>query len=240
MNIKLKCLLLDDELPSLTYLKSLCEQIPDLDVVRAFNSSKELLKELPNLTFDLLISDIEMPEINGIQLARLLQGKSVIFTTAYTEYAIDAFDMNAVDYLKKPLKLERLKQAIAKARQLQHLAASPQKNYIQLNTARGKTLLYFDQIAYIQTSNLDSRDKVVRLLNGMEMTLKNISFKKLGELLPATLFCQINKKELLALSVINSFSHDEIISNIILEDSSFKTFTLGDIYKTSLLERISL
>ena len=97
MNTKLKCLLLDDELPGLSYLKLLCEQIPQLEVVRAFNDPEIFMKEFPGLEFDLCILDIEMPGTNGIQLAALLKNKPVIFTTAYKDYASDAFDLDAID-----------------------------------------------------------------------------------------------------------------------------------------------
>jgi len=95
---------LDDELPGLTYLKMLCEQLPELEVVKAFNNPKLFLAEVPNVDFDLCILDIEMPEMNGLQVANLLNGKPVIFTTAYKEYASEAFDINAIDYVSKPIK----------------------------------------------------------------------------------------------------------------------------------------
>jgi len=115
LNTKLKCLLLDDELTGLSYLKMLCEQIPELEVVKAFNSPLKFFTELPKLDFDLCILDIEMPEMNGLQVANLLNGRPVIFTTAYKEYAADAFDLNAVDYVRKPLTKERLEKAVKKA-----------------------------------------------------------------------------------------------------------------------------
>ena len=104
MNTKLRCLLLDDELPGLTYLKMLCEQLPELEVVKAFNSPDIFLKEVPNLDFDLCILDIEMPAMNGLHVANLLQGKPVIFVTAYKEFAAEAFDLDAIDYVRKPVK----------------------------------------------------------------------------------------------------------------------------------------
>jgi len=115
-------LLLDDELPSLSYLKMLCEQIEQIEVLKAFNSAQRLLQEAPSLDFDFCILDIEMPEINGLQTANLLQGKPVIFATAYKEYAADAFDLNAIDYIRKPIKLERLQQAIQKLLALRNTA----------------------------------------------------------------------------------------------------------------------
>ena len=76
----------------------LCEQIPQLEVVKAFNRPDLFIEESSKLDFDLCILDIEMPQTNGIQIAELLKHKLIIFTTAHKEYAAEAFDLNAVDY----------------------------------------------------------------------------------------------------------------------------------------------
>ena len=240
MTTKLRCLLLDDELPSLQYLKLLCQQIPDLEIVKSFNSPKDLLADLPMLEFDLLISDIEMPDLNGLELAEQLKGKPIIFITAYAEYAADAFDLQAVDYIRKPLKIDRLKQAIQKLLSIRGRKPIEEKNFVQLNTDQGKYLLYFDQIAYIQTSSLDSRDKIVRLFDHKEVTLKNISFDKLLEILPEMQFCRINKKEIISMNIINSFSHDEIKTNFSIGSDAPLTFNLSEIYKTAFIQKVSL
>ncbi len=240
MITKLRCLLLDDELPSLQYLKLLCQQIPDLEVVKSFNSPQDLLADLPTLDFDLLISDINMPGLNGLELAEQLRGKPIIFITAYAEYAADAFDLQAVDYIRKPLKIERLKQAIQKLLSIRGRKPIEEKNFVQLNTDQGKYLLYFDQIAYIQTSSLDSRDKIVRLVDQKEVTLKNISFDKLLEILPEMQFCRINKKEIISMNIISSFSHDEIKTNFSIGTDAPLTFNLSEIYKTAFIQKVSL
>ncbi len=240
MITKLRCLLLDDELPSLQYLKLLCQQIPDLEVVKSFNSPQDLLAELPTLDFDLLISDIDMPGLNGLELAEQLRGKPIIFITAYAEYAADAFDLQAVDYIRKPLKIERLKQAIQKLLSIRGRKPIEEKYFVQLNTDQGKYLLYFDQIAYIQTSSLDSRDKIVRLVDQKEVTLKNISFDKLLEILPEMQFCRINKKEIISMNIISSFSHDEIKTNFSIGSDAPLTFNLSEIYKTAFIQKVSL
>ncbi len=114
----LKCILLDDEIPSLRFLKMLCEQIPGLEVVKTFNDPTVLLSEYRKLSFDFCILDIEMPEFNGFDLAIELKDFPIMFSTAYKQYASEAFDINAVDYMRKPLSLERLQQAIMKVEQL--------------------------------------------------------------------------------------------------------------------------
>lgn len=230
-------MLLDDELHSLTYLKLLCEQIPNIEVVKAFNNPNDFLKQQMNIEYDIVIMDIEMPEITGIQLADFIQGKGIIFTTAYSEYAADAFDLQAIDYIRKPLKLDRLKLAINKAT---HKVQVPlKKTFIQLNSDIGKFILHFDQIRYIKTST-DSRDKIVSLANGNEVTLKNISFRNLEALLPPSSFCRVNKKELIALNIVHAFSYDEITSTIQEENNTFKTFILSDRYKSNFIEKINL
>lgn len=230
-------MLLDDELPGLTYLKMLCEQIPELEVVKAFNNPDRLLQELPSLDFDLCILDIEMPGTNGLQVANLLKGKPVIFTTAYKEYAVDAFDLNAVDYLRKPIKMERLQQAVLKA-----VDRLEKKNrvmdFIQVNTDKGKALLFIDQICYIRTSEVDSRDKIVYLQNHQEITLKNISFEKLLKLLPENQFCRINKKEIVSLKSIRFFTFEEITINTDDEQLKNKVLGLGEKFKDNFSEKI--
>ena len=209
MNTKLKCLLLDDELPGLTYLKMLCEQLPELEVVKAFNDPEKLLAEAPFLDFDLCISDIEMPGIDGLSLACLLKDKLVIFTTAYKEYAVDAFDIDAIDYITKPVKKERLQRAILKALERFTKRAEPSR-FISLNTDKGKTLLYFNQVVVIKTAANESRDKEVLLKDGTSILLKNISFDTLLNELPESDFYRVNKKEIIAIKAVKFFTHNEI------------------------------
>lgn len=239
MNTKLKCLLLDDELPGLSYLKLLCEQIPQLEVVRAFNDPEVFLKEFPGLEFDLCILDIEMPGTNGIQLAALLKNKPVIFTTAYKDYASDAFDLDAIDYVIKPVKPERLQQAVNKAIQRIKLENKHNKHF-RFNTDKGIALLDVNQLVYVRTSEIDSRDKTALLSNGTKLQLKNISFEKLISLLPSADFCRVNKKELIAIISVQYFSGDQITTNIYLQSEKPLVISLGETYRTGFVGKINV
>jgi DNA-binding LytR/AlgR family response regulator len=237
LSTKLRCLLLDDELPGLTYLKMLCEQIPELEVVKAFNSPEIFLQEIPSLDFDLCILDIEMPAMNGLHVANLLQGKPVIFVTAYKEYAAEAFDLDAIDYVRKPVKKERLQQAVQKAvKRIGKINTA--KNFVQLNTDKGKALLFFEQVCYIKTSESDSRDKAVQLVDGTILTLKNISFEKLLEVLPSDQFSRINKKELVAIKSVHFFSHDEITTNIVQPSGKPLVLSLSESYRQEFINKV--
>ena len=237
MNTRLKCLLLDDELPGLTYLKLLCEQIPELEVVRAFNDPVTFLREFAGIESDLCILDIEMPGLNGLQVANLLRGKPVIFITAYKEYALEAFELDAVDYLQKPVRIERLQQAVHKALKRIESNYVP-RNYIQLNTDKGRTLIFFDQLIYIRTSDFDSRDKIAMMQNNSTMLLKNISFERLLENLPPGYFCRINKKEMISLRTVHFFSHNEITTKIIDGNGQVLVLTLSEMYRKNFIREI--
>ena len=239
MNTKLRCLLLDDELPGLTYLKMLCEQIPELEVVKAFNRPDVFLAESANLDFDLCMLDIEMPQLNGIQLAEILKGKLVIFTTAHKEYAAEAFDLDAVDFVRKPIQLERLQKAVHKA--VKHLYNTKHsRKFIHLNTDKGKSLIFFDQLSLIKSSGIDSRDKDVLLKDGSKVCLKNISFKKLQTILPPNNFCRINKQEIIALDIVQHFSFDRITSTIPDEQNQPQMFYLSEVYRNAFLEKVKI
>lgn len=216
----------------------LCEQIPELEVVKAFNNPNVFLSEIPELDFDLCILDIEMPMISGIEVANLLQGKLIIFATAYKEFALEAFELDAVDYLQKPIKKERLQMAVQKAlkRSQQEI---PTKKFVQLQADKGKTLLYFDKITYIKSASIDSRDKEVLLEDNSILILKNISFEKLMEFLPTADFCRINKHEVIKLSKVQFFSADQINTTIAQKGKNL-ILTLGNTYKKDFLSKVKV
>lgn len=239
MTTKLKCILIDDELPGLAYLKMLCEQLPELEIVKTFNTSEKLLEALPGLDFDLCITDIEMPGMDGLALAGKLKGKLIIFTTAYKEYAADAFTLDAVDYITKPVAKERLQKAVGKAFEL-HKKGISGKRMMSWNTDKGKSLIYFNQLVYIKPSEQDSRDKEALLIDGNPIVLKNINFDKLLLQLPEADFCRINKKEIVALTAVKHYSHNEIILNHKDKSGKLITLALSDTYRADFMKKVSI
>ena len=217
----------------------LCEQIPEVEIVKTFNNPEKLLSEIPDLEFDLLISDIEMPGIDGLHLAEIIQNKLVIFCTAYKDYAADAFNIDAVDYITKPVKLERLQKAISKAFERFNKPETAKK-FIQLNTDKGKTLLYFNQIQYIKTAVSDSRDKTVLLTDGSFLNLKNVKFDTLLNELPETDFCRINKKEIVAVKAIKFFNHNEIVLHHLEKNDKNIILFLSETYRSDFLKNIKI
>lgn len=232
---------MDDELPGLTYMKMLCDQIPNLEVVKSFDNPLTFLNEQSKFDFDFCILDIEMPEMNGLQLANLLGNKPIVFATAYKEYAAEAFDLNAIDYVRKPIKIERLKAAVDKVHahifKIENLTT---KTFIQLNTDKGKAILFFDKIAYMRVSEVDSRDKIAYLSDGGKHLLKNITFDNLLKLLPEKEFCRINKKEVISIKYVSVYSFDEIKLVLTSEQGNNVKLSLNEIYRNDFLGKLKL
>lgn len=245
MNTKLRCLLLDDELPGLTYLKMLCEQIEELEVVKAFNDPAVLLKEAPSLDFDLCILDIEMPGMNGLDVAKALsvlpdsdgRGKAIIFTTAYKEYAADAYDLEAIDYIRKPIERTRLEKAIQKACDVL-LKPVEEKNYAPFNTNKGKMLLFFRDVMLVTIAENDKRDKLVYLQNGEEIILKNTSFDQLLSVFPDKDFCRVSKKEVVSLKAVKFFVHNEITTQVPDDKRLNRKINLSEIYRKDFMSKL--
>ncbi|MBC7695092.1 MAG: response regulator transcription factor [Burkholderiales bacterium] len=231
MTTNLKCLLLDDELPALSYMKVLCEEIPGVEVVKAFNDPVKFLEAIHHLDFNACILDIQMPEHTGLEIAQHLKDKLIIFTTAYKEFAAEAFDLNAVDYIRKPLQKDRFEKAITKAKAILQTQIKTEIKQALWNTDKGKTVLAFNDILYITASENDSRDKFVYLEKGLKTTIKNTSFEQLLSVLPTEKFCRVNKKEIIALKAVVHFTSDEIKTSIQLKNGSVINLVLGEVYR---------
>ena len=99
------CIAIDDEYPATQIIKSFVDKIPDLELLNTFTKATEALQFLSEVEVDILFLDIQMPDINGIELSQSLRYQpKIIFTTAYDQYAVEGFNLDAVDYLLKPLR----------------------------------------------------------------------------------------------------------------------------------------
>lgn len=116
---ELRCLIVDDESPARDELRFLLTQCPQAQVVGAAATAKEAELLLASVDYDIVFLDIRMPEVSGLELAERLRdhprAPQIIFTTAYPDYAVDAFELSAVDYLLKPISEDRLNQAVSRA-----------------------------------------------------------------------------------------------------------------------------
>ncbi|MBE2208283.1 MAG: response regulator transcription factor [Saprospiraceae bacterium] len=203
----IKTLLLDDEYLALNLLENYVRQVEQLVVVGKYKSPVQALDVLRTGEVDLLFLDIQMPGLSGLQLLSTLQRPPVtIFTTAYSEHALTAFNLNAVDYLLKPFSFERFLQAVNKARTLllppavKVDAYQAHKDFFSIK-ADGKLIkVAFDDILYIE-----GLKEYVRIVcrDGRHVTLE--SLKNLEEsILPAEFFLRVHKSYIVAKDKVQS------------------------------------
>lgn len=234
MDKTLRVVLLDDELLALAYLRTLCDSIPGIEVVKAFNDPVIFLSEIKNLAFDFCISDIVMPSLTGLEVAQGLKSVPIIFTTAHNEYAADAFDIEAIDYLRKPVQRERLARAIEKV----HIHIEQLKSQVMwtVNTNKGKLSIQQSHIVSFSTDTYDRRDKLLLLENGDQLVVKNKSFDQLLQELDAISFIRISKSELISTDFIQGYQGDFVISKLRNEEGKYMEFNLSENYRKSFLE----
>jgi two-component system response regulator AlgR len=156
----LKILIADDEAPARNRLKDLLADIGNMEICGEAKNGKEVIALAAELSPDVVLLDIRMPEMDGIEAAQHLQTlanpPAIIFTTAYDNYAITAFDMNAVDYLLKPIRLERLQSALQKAcvlqpKQLTEISKlSPRRTHLNIHERGRIFLVALTDIIYLR------------------------------------------------------------------------------------------
>jgi two-component system response regulator AlgR len=175
---KLKVLIVDDEPPARARLRSLLAEIADVEVIGEAVNGHEALQETHDLAPDVVLLDVRMPGMDGLEAARHLnvleEPPAVIFTTAYDQYAVEAFDAHAVGYLLKPVRKEQLAASLARAgrvtrAQLQRLAAAAggeRRSHIAARHREGLRLIPIDEVQYFLA---DQKYTTVRHVNGEDL-----------------------------------------------------------------------
>ncbi len=160
MTNPIRCIIVDDELMAREILENHLSRIEAVDIVASCKNSMEAFTAINTKSVDLVFLDINMPEISGLSFAQSINSQiKIIFTTAYREYAVDGFDLQAVDYLLKPISFERLLQAIQKYRNENVNVLSPipieiiqeQHDYFFVRTERKMAKINFSDILYIES-----------------------------------------------------------------------------------------
>lgn len=235
----IRCIIVDDEIPALRYLQTLLLQLPEVELVKTFNNSNKCAQEIDSLDFNTCILDIHMPAPNGLELAKMMSGKAIIFSTAFKEFAADAFDLHAVDYLRKPYQLPRLAQAMDKVQHWLSTQAAGHETIIELNTAVGKSRIDYHNICYIEVADHDRRDKFIYQIDGSSMLAKNISMDELLALLPKHEFCRVNRKTIVSIAKVGSYTAQLISMQRNHNNIIFQT-ALSSAYKNEFLKLISI
>lgn len=211
----MRCIAVDDEPWALQLLEDNIKKLPYLELVASCGDSFEALKVLQENTIDLVFLDIQMPGLTGLQFVNSLQYKPlIIFITAYKEYAIESYDLSVVDYLVKPVAIERFIKACNRAKELFELNALKQqpkqvtnRDFFFVNADYSQVKVIFSDIIWME----GLRDYIkIYLKSTSKPLLIRTSFKAIEPELPSALFIRIHKSYIVSVESIHSIRKNSV------------------------------
>ena len=211
----MNCIAVDDEPLALKLLQDNISKVPFLKLVAACNDAFEAMNALQEKKIDLVFIDIQMPGLTGLQFIGSLENKPlVIFITAYKQYALESYDLSVVDYLVKPVPLDRFIKACNRAKELyelkaikQHNAVQPSIEYFFLNVDYSQVKVIFDDIIWIE--GLGDYIKI-NLKSTKKPLIVRTSLKAIEPELSSNKFIRIHKSYLVAISEITAVRKNNI------------------------------
>lgn len=202
----MNCMIIDDEPLALDLLESYIGKISFLNLAVKCNEPLSALQHFKNYKIDLLFIDIQMPDINGINFYRSLPTKpEVIFTTAHPEFALEGFNLNAIDYLLKPISFERFVFAVNKAKDFFELKnnKSNSKDYFFINASHKIHKIFYQDILYLE--GLKDYTKI-HLSNSPNPLLILQNLKYFEDALPKGEFVRVHRSYIVALNKLNTIT----------------------------------
>ena len=220
MNKTLTCYVVDDEPLAVRLLESFVKKTPELELIASFTDSVEAISAIRSHPADLLFLDIQMPDMNGMELAHMLPAETrVIFTTAFKEYAFESYEVNALDFLLKPIRYNKFMAAVEKAREwfgrseqpdtvIETPAPSAPSNTIFLQVDGEYRQVAFDKILYVA----GMKDYVMFYLDGERRPwVTHLTMKAVEEMLPQQQFMRIHRSYIVALDKIRSVDRNDCV-----------------------------
>ncbi len=227
----IKAIAIDDELLALKVIENFCGKVDFIDLEKTFNKPKEALKYLEEYPVDLLFLDINMPSMTGIELFRkITQNSMVIFTTAYSEYAVEGFNLNAIDYLLKPFTFERFLQGANKANEYfknQQPSESEKALFLYVRADYRLHKIALSDILFIE--GLDDYLKIH--IQNSKSIVARMTMKAMLEKLPAKDFIRVHRSFIVPFSRIENvrnkmiaIDNEEIPIGVSYEKTFFENF----------------
>jgi DNA-binding LytR/AlgR family response regulator len=234
--MKIDCIAIDDEPLALDIIRDYANRIPYLNLVATFDNALDSIDFLKNNRVHLMFLDIQMEELTGIQLISVLKEKPlVVFTTAYDQYAVKGYELDAVDYLLKPISFERFIKSADKAYDRLNtnnngkvvVAENTPSQSAVVDYCFVKTEFHLEKVNFCDILYLEGMGDYIMIHTNTRkiMTLQN--FRKAEETLPTDKFCRVHKSFMVALDKIESIERNRIkIGNTLIpvSDSYKKAF----------------
>lgn len=217
----MNCVIIDDEPAAIDVLKFHLSSIPFVVLKKTFRDPLDALEYLPQHKIDLIFLDINMPKLSGISFPKFLQNPPlIIFTTAYSEYALESYELKAVDYLLKPIEFDRLLQAVMKAKQLLggnirgETSSSEISSDISDQTIFIKSGSEFHQVSIQNIKWIESDGNYVTFHTTKRSILARYKLSEVLDIIPKQLFVRIHRSYIVALKHIETVKkHCVVIDN---------------------------
>lgn len=233
---KVTCVIVDDEPVAREIITSFVGKIPNLELVKACANAMEAFEVAKKIKVDLFFLDINMPEVSGLSLAKTISKNSkIIFTTAYREYAVDGFNLQAVDYLLKPISFDRFLQAVNKYFDIdkpqntifQTDKSNSKNDFIFVRSDRKMVKVNFNEILYIE-----SLSDYIKIFTNTKTIVTRETISNIETKLPQNNFIRLHRSYIAAISKINSYTNEFV-------EIGKKALPISRSYKESVLKKLT-
>ncbi|MGQ1911269.1 LytR/AlgR family response regulator transcription factor [Marinifilum sp. RC60d5] len=237
--MKINCIIVDDEIHARKILEKYITDIPHVKLIKSCKNALEAMEILRTQTIDAMFLDINMPKLTGLNFLESLKNPPiVVITTAYREYAVDAYELDVIDYLHKPIPFPRFIKAISKIEEkLQirnnHPLVTQEKteytaqNFIFIKADKKTIKLNFEDIKYIE-----GLGDYIKIHTKSKIIISKLTIKKMVDLLPENRFPRVHKSFIISLDLIDSIEGNQI-------QIQEQKIPIGQIYRQSFIDLIN-
>ncbi|MGB5817952.1 MAG: LytTR family DNA-binding domain-containing protein [Saonia sp.] len=242
----MNCVIIDDEPLALGIIQSYCEELGGLQIVGTFTNPLEAMEILQDEQIDLVFLDIEMPQISGIEFVKSMERKPLfIFTTAYPQYAIEGFELNAVDYLVKPIPFARFVKSINRTKEIYELRTKLNAVKGNVTSAGGNTVAEH-QFIFVKSDydNVKIKLQDIKYIQGLKDYLKIhthegrpiltlMNFREIEIKLPQNNFLRVHRSFIVNINCIDAVQRTKIVIDKI-------RIPIGESYKDEFMRRVGI
>lgn len=237
----MKCVIIDDEPLAVELLEDFVKKVDSLELVKTFNNAIDAISVIEKMEIDLIFLDIEMPHFSGIDFINAIEKKPlIIFTTAYSNYAVEGFNLGAVDYLVKPIPFNRFLKSVLRAQQI----FAPKKLLTETATINTPEIEHDFMFVRAEYENVKINFADILFIEGLKdyvkiyttdskYTLTLISLLKLENLLSSKGFARIHRSYIINIKHIKSIQKNKVLM-------AEKRIPISESYKTSFFEKINI
>lgn len=232
----IKCIIVDDERPARELIELHLSNLNDCTLLGTFDNAIDAFNFLQNNSVDIIFLDVQMPKISGVELIKSLKVcPKIILTTAFREYAVEAFELDVLDYLVKPITAERFMKAMARYTyyvnnmpEVAERSRAFNEAYVFIKTGKDQTKVFLKEILYIE-----GLKDYVKVHTSTKTYIASERLSYMEEKLPENKFIRIHKSYIISLEKLTSYTVEQVVINAF-------SLPIGRSYKNSFLKKVKV